>query len=426
MPRTINHPTGRASAARRAAIMGPLVLAIMCVPRTAFGLTPLAVGTAGADLSLAFGIDALFANPAHLALERSDGTEVRLFSVGGGLRSNGLGLTDYRRYSGATLDETDKQAILGRIPLKGQVLTANGDISALAVHSGSWGFALSGFGAASGRVDREVIDLLLHGNADQGDWNFAGSSGQAMAAGKAAISYGTTVWSINRRPLCVGLSAAYLHGLYYSEADNVRADLATQTSGLTGGLTGDWLSATGGWGGSLDLGAAWEPSSRSIISLKVENLINTIHWNRDVRLKHYDLTFADLTVDNFRDSLWVADQSDAPHAAVNRGLPARVRLGFGYGLKRTRLSVEVASSASPWSLDGATPVLSAGMEHHLGSVIPLRLGGSVDKAGNFALGGGAGIHLGPLHWDWSLGINQGVWIGSGRGLAAATTMDIIF
>src|SRR4030042_351703 len=67
------------------------------------------------------------------------------------------------------------------------------------------------------------------------------------------------------------------------------------------GAAADGLTAEGGSGWGLDLGVAWEQSAQSVFSLKLENLIHTISWNRNVEVTHYTLQFEDLTIDNFDD-----------------------------------------------------------------------------------------------------------------------------
>jgi len=402
-----------------------IAVAMLGQRAVASGLTPLETATAGADLGLAFGLDALFANPAQLGINNGPTTQVRLLGIGGGLHSNGLGWSDYRRYNGAVLEEDDKDAILSRIPAGGCLLSAEGQVGALALRHGPWGLAIYGFGSAHGRLDREVLDLLFHGNTGRPDWLFERSDAEGMAAGKISLSHGRTVAHIAGGPLQIGLTLAYLRGLYYARADQVHADLSTQTTGLTGQAAADWLTAAGGSGWSLDIGTAWEPAAGWIASVAAENLVHTIHWNRDVQLKHYELLFDDLTVDNFDDSLWVSHETTEGHGAVDRGLPPTIRAGLARTVSRN-LRVSTAATVSLAERFGATtrPQIAAGAEYMLWSTIPLRTGVALGGPTGFACGWGTGVRWGALAWDLSLRIDRGLWLGGGRGLTCAMAIDL--
>jgi hypothetical protein len=386
--------------------------------------SPLVLSTAGASLGLSDGVEALFANPAHLGITQPTWVQLRVLGAGAGVHSNGLGLDDYRKYNGATLDDDDKSDILAKVPESGLSLWSEGSASALALRAGSWGLAVSGMGSARGNVDRDAIDLVLHGNADQPDWSFENSQGDGLAAWQVAVSHGRQLFSLNGGPVYGGLTASYVRGLYLARADEVRADLATQTTGLTGQATAEWVTADGGTGLGFDAGLAWQARPNLLVSFSAEHLYHSINWNSGTERSHYNLLFEDVTIDNFEDSLWESEEFTEAIGSFNEGLPAHLRLGAGLTAGRTRYSVE----GSVWTADRfaatTTPSFAAAIEHKLGHSLPLRLGMSVGGRSKFAIGCGSGLHLGAFVWDLGIRFDRAIWIGSGSGLSIATAFDL--
>lgn len=401
-----------------------LTLLLLAAATAGRAQSPLSLSTAGASLALSAGVEALQANPAHLAIPRSHWVEFRVIGVGAGLHSNGLGLDDYRRYNGATLNNDDKANILDKIPVDGLSLWSEGAASLLAVRSGAWGLSASGQGSARGDLDREAVDLLLHGNADQPDWSFANSNGQGFASWQIALSHGRQILTLNDGPVYAGLSAAYVRGLYLAEADQVTADLATQTTGLSGQAEAEWITADGGSGFGVDAGLAWQARPNLLISFAASHLYHSINWDSNAERTEYLVVFDDITVDNYSDTLWETSETTESLTSIRQGLPAHLRLGAGLTKGATRYAIE----ASVWTANrfsaSTKPSLSAGMEHKLGRSLPLRFGLSAGGRSEFSVGCGAGLHLGGFALDLGLRFDRAIWIGSGSGLSVATAIDI--
>jgi len=386
--------------------------------------TPLLLSTAGASLALSHGIEALSANPAHLGMPQTTWVQMRVVGVGAGVHTNGLGFDDYRKYNGATLNDDDKSDILSQVPDAGLSLWSEGSATALSLRAGSWGLAASGLGSARGNLDREAIDLILHGNADQPEWIFENSEGDGLASWQVALSHGRQLFTLNGGPVFAGLSAAYVRGLYLASADQVRADIATQTTGLTGDASAEWITATGGTGLGVDAGLAWQARPNLLFSFSAAHLYHTINWDSEVERTRYELTFNDVTVDNFEDSLWSSEEFTESLESFSDGLPAHLRLGAGLTSGSTRYALE----GSVWTRDrfaaSTKPQLSAALEHTLGQSLPLRIGASIGGRSEFAIGCGAGLHFGGFMWDIGIRIDRALWIGNGSGLSAATAIDL--
>jgi len=271
---------------------------------------------------------------------------VRLAGGGGWLSSNGLGFAEYKLYNGAILSDDDKHDILNAIDASGLSLRADAAATALAIHQGRWALAASVVGAGQGRLDRDAVELILFGNAEREEWNLDGSDAEGFAAWQLALSHGRRLATLGGGPLNRGVTAKYLRGLYYGGLSEVRAEPATETTGLTGEGLADLTTSNGGSGFGLDLGASWHPNDKTSIGLKIENVVHRVHWNSEVTVRRYNVQFEDLTLDNFDDSLWVAEDSEHAGAAFGDGLPLTVRFGIGHSFSRTRLALEAAVAGS--------------------------------------------------------------------------------
>lgn len=389
-------------------------------------MTPLATGTAGADLALGFGLDAINGNPAQLALGTAPVTQLRVVNLGGSLSNNGFGFSEYRRYNGTILSDDDKSDILGNIPADGLQVQAEGGISALAFRTGRWALTTSADLSAQGQLDREAFALLLFGNAHQSDWVFDQSSASGLAFWKVALSHGRPIATVRGRPLTVGFSLSYLRGLYYAESQDAQAVLATQDGGLAGNAHADWLTAAGGSGWGMDVGAAWQPTDHALVSLKLENLVHTINWNRDVTLRHFALTFDDLTIGNFDDSLWISEETSEARPSVRTGLPVRLRLGVAREFSRLRVAGEVSASFANRFAASTTPRVASGLEYTPWRPLLVRFGVAAGGPNGFSVGWGLGLRVGPMTLNTAARVDRGLWIGSGRGITGAVALDINF
>jgi hypothetical protein len=407
-----------------APFVGVILVLIALCPTQSQATTALAIATAGADLALASGLDAVSGNPAHLGKPGAIQTQLRLFSVGGGLRSNSLGWSDYRRYNGTTLTADDKSAILDKIPGGGFALTAEAGISALALRVGQWALTTGAVASGRGLMDEDALELLFYGNAHRADWIFEDSDAEGMAAWQIALSHGRRIGSLRNRPLYFGISVAHIRGLYFAEASEASARLATETTGLVGDAAADLTTSTGGSGWGLDLGIAYETGNRSLISLKLENLIHTVQWNRDVTVTHYSLQFDDLTIDNFDDTLWTSDEIEEARGPIRSGLPPHLRLGWGLERDRFQFGLEASAAFAERFAASTKPILAAAVGYWPWSPVHLRTGWAAGGESGITVGWGLGLNLGPVVWNAAVGIDRGLWVGSGRGLSGAMSLDL--
>ena len=96
---------------------------------TGYGDTqPRAMGIAGAYGAMARGAESIYWNPANLAL--SDGPRLSLPGLGMSfiLENNSISISDYNKYNGDFISDSDKSDILNDIDAGGLKFNTDGDV----------------------------------------------------------------------------------------------------------------------------------------------------------------------------------------------------------------------------------------------------------------------------------------------------------
>jgi len=167
----------------------------------------------GAFTGLAKGIDAARYNPANLGLDGYRQNGLELASFGASITNNSFTLADYNNYTGATLSTADKQDIMNKIPTEGLSLNADVEASALSLAMGSFALTFSGVGSADVNLNRDIIDLILNGNAFADTIDLSGSYSDGLSYASAGLSYGRPIYSNGTRQLAVGATFRYFRGI---------------------------------------------------------------------------------------------------------------------------------------------------------------------------------------------------------------------
>ncbi len=402
-----------------ASIFGSIFLLIGALPAGAAPVTPRAVGMANNAFSLATGMEALTENPAALALPKSNSWELRILDATSGFGSNALGFSDYRLYNGAELSEQDKADILAKIPGEGWELGGYAEASAAALRVGSFGARVSGFGAARGNIDREMLEILFWGNELDRTYTSELNSGEVLAAVQFAISYGTYLTNWRGHQVSGGLTFRYLRGLYYAELEQAEGSLVAGYAGVTGSGYATATTAEGGSGLAIDWGTTVELGPRYTLSMTLENVPGFIRWSNKAQTKDYSLIFDGITADNFEDSLWVEEESSTSIPSFTRTIPANFRLGLGKTGTAWKTAATFSVGFENRLASSTRPEAGIGVEYSAISFLPLRAGFTVGGLYGYTVGFGGALHLGVWHLEAATLANGGFWPTRARGLTAS-------
>jgi len=399
-----------ASCAAAAALGSPLSAQLATTPR--------ALGMGGAYVAVARGQEAVFYNPANLALPGNPHASAAAPQLTLGATINGLTFGDLDDLRGFDELSDDQRAdILSRIPDGGTAAEVDVRIPVF-----SMSFRRAMFGVSynlTGRhgVARDVVDLLLNGvqqprllgtNAYDDDAILSQSQGYRASYLDFAAGYAHRVG-----PVSLGVTGHYLRGNRLVRSGAVGIDTVLSVTAPDLRVTYAGVGRKGANGFGLDLGAAIQPIPSLTLSAAVANVVNTLEWKGDPEIRsltmsreNYRTGDPDQLRNDYAASARPLSSADPMLAARARGLAEdldvgatlapTLRLGAAWE-PRTGTTVaagyqgELSDSrlGGPWDRS-----LGIGVQQKV-PVVTLRAGLSTDLDSGTMLGGG--LSLGPLH-----------------------------
>lgn len=370
-------------------------------------LTPRALGMAGASVGLARGEEALFQNPANLALPGTPRWSVSVLqaTVGAGVDGAGFGdLADLLDVD--ALDQPRKDALLAGVPGTGLDGEMEIRVPIAAVQVKQLAFGAAWTGMVRQNLGRDLVDLVLNGyQSGRTDYSVGSTGGTAVSFLDLSAGYARQAG-----PVSVGVAAHYLVGgtLSRSRLFEPRFDLEAED------LSAEYreVYADGGHGWALDVGVAGQPVPGLTLSAAVANIAAGMRWSNDLRTRHVVLGRADFEGDAIDAALTRLDESDegvdpdAVPATVYETaqglydeayLPATLRAGAALELAggRTRLAAAYQDALTAGRMgSGWARAASFGVEQRV-PLATLRAGAATDLDGRAMLSGG--VSLGPVH-----------------------------
>ena len=383
------------------------------------------MGMADSYLLMSSNCEAALANPANLALNGRKNFSLKLLSAGGHVANNSFGISDYKKYNGAYLTESDKQDILNKIPTEGLSFDANAGASALSFSIGTIAVNFDAIGGGRGDISKDPIELALMGNKLGQVVTADGSGGDSWAAASIGVSYGHKLMSRGGFEFLGGATFKYLRGLGYFSAEEMTAEAVTEQTGFAGEGGLMTISSTGGSGYSVDLGLAMQ-GERAQYGLVVRNLISHIKWSKDVEVTLYTFEFSGITVDNMNeDSLITSNDEKVVLGEYDTRPPLEMELGAARKFGKLLTSASLRAGFEETAFVSKTPRLAGGVEYPLVKALDLRSGIAVGGVDAFSLAAGVGFNFGPLQLDLAYASSAKLqpWNGNGAKLALSTILE---
>ncbi|MFO7654539.1 MAG: DUF5723 family protein [Candidatus Krumholzibacteriia bacterium] len=425
---------GRWSGARETAANGKAAAVVALVSATALLLATAgpargqgsarAWGMGGAHTASARGLEAVQFNPANLAF--SPGATVGLAAAGADVRNNAFSLERYNEIMGATLTSADKEQILSEIPAGGLSLDGDVRVSALGLHAGRFAASVHGFAAGRGNLDRDFFDLVLFGNEPGETVDFTDTHGEGHAVGAFTLSGGLPVARTGGALLAIGANLHYLRGIYEMHVERAGGSLATSLDAISGAAVVEALTAEGGHGYAVDLGAALQTGNWTL-GLALDNLASRLVWDRNPERHVYAVTAGDLYL--MHDDLDAAVvSSDTTHVtdAYRTSLPARLRAGASRQLGRVLVAADLTQGLADRAGASTSPRLSAGIELGVAGFLLPRLGMAAGGDRGFSSAAGLGLAIGCWRLDLAAVNSGGLAAGSSRGVGFAAGSSLVF
>jgi hypothetical protein len=398
----------------------------MCLTGTALadGMVR-AWGMSMAHTAVGRGLGAVDWNPANLALDQ--GLAVGIASAAADVNNNAFSLYRYNEIAGGTLSEFDKQWILDEIPAEGLNLAADVHASALGLRMGPFAVTARGLGGASGNLDRDFFNLVLLGNQVGESVSFDDTQGEGYAVGAATVSFATPLWTSYWGRLSAGFNVSYLQGIFEMHVEEASGSFVTNFTEIQGHADAAVVTAMGGNGWGMDLGLALQAPRGWVLGLVVDNLLGTVHWNRDVERHLFEVDADSINVmqDDFDAAVTQTDTTLSIDPYSQR-LPRRLRLGASNQFGRWLLAADLSQGLENRAGVSNRPQLSCGTEFRVLSWIHPRAGFTVGGLSRQSLAVGLGVLAGPWRLDLAA-LNRGTLVpGDGKGLALAVGTSLEF
>lgn len=379
-------------------------------------------GVSGAYAAMALGHEAVDWNPALLGMPTSPLVSLGLPRVNLGWSMVGVSggsLLNILR-DGADITDNDRLDFLADIPADGMEVRGDAYIPWLGFNVGPLAVGVSTTVLAGGSVGREFLDLLLYtrqyGDIDPtklAQYRVGNTAGRQATFTTIKAGYGQALDEILPLPfpVSVGATVRYVHGhsLSRTRIFEPHVDLAAQdlfVSVLA-------VSAPGGQGYGLDLGAAARPIPGLTLSFAIDNFMQSMTWSEDLEIRGDalagseigELDLGDLS-ERFEARPYDPNSSSLEAYEVAREIyteaffPVVVRMGAAYELGGTTLGATYSSVKGEGDLHLGWPrYVAVGVEQKLPifSIVAVRAGLASSLSGATALSGGASLRLGPVH-----------------------------
>ncbi|MFQ5498380.1 MAG: DUF5723 family protein [Candidatus Zixiibacteriota bacterium] len=379
-----------------------------------------------ASMGLAAGVDAARFNPANLGFHQFRLTQVELLNVGVNVSNNAFTLGDYNNYSGAFLTDADKTELLDKVPDEGLSLSGDVEASAFSFAFGSFVFSASGVGAADVDINKELVDLALHGNSFADTIRVEGSYSDAVAYASFGLSYGRKVYTSGTRELSLGGTVKYLRGIGVEKIVELNGLASTEVSGFAGSGNMIVHTASGGRGYGLDMGAALKIDNNYTAGISIKNIVSSISWNNQPEEHGYLFSFDTVTVDNMGDSFVVSDDYTRDIASFSTTVPSTMTIGLANTSGKLVWAVDWEQGFSTRAGSSTKPRVGAGLQYSHWKYLPLRTGFSVGGSKNTAFSFGSGIDLGTFYLDYAIVTGSSLTANSSKGLNFAVTTGLRF
>ncbi|MCP4567760.1 MAG: conjugal transfer protein TraF [FCB group bacterium] len=386
-----------------------------------------ATAMGGAYTSLAKGSDGTYFNPANLGFSALQQNGVQIVGVGVAISNNSFSLDDYNSYTGATLSQSDKDELLGKIPTEGLKVRADAEASVFGVSMANFAVSISAIAATEINLGRAPLELLLNGNtlADTIDLN--GMYGEGYGLGAVNFSYGQRIYKNVDRQLSIGGTFKYLKGFGYEEVTEMNGEAVTLATGFEGAGSLVSRTATGGAGYALDLGASLQISRNYTVGVSLFNFLSSIKWDKDTEEHRFQFNFDTLTVVNMGDDdLITSSDTTVEIGSFNSSLPSTIKVGLAKTNGKLLWAVDWEQGFRTAPGSSTTPRISSGAEYRLLSFLPLRAGFALGGKPGTTFSGGMGFDLSLFYLDFAVASMNAISGASGKGLNFAVNTGLRF
>jgi hypothetical protein len=363
-----------------------------------------ATGLGGAFTARAQGYNAVYWNPANLAMPGNPGFSLSIGAVDGNAGIKPLDYTSLSKYFGKNVPHEVREQWLADIEKEG---AERGDlfgaVTGIGLNIGRLGLQVAAKSVSQLDVAPGAMEALLFGNAGR-DSTFHelpldGSRIRSTAFSTAAVSYGMPFGLIPLPNFSLGFTGKFIKG----QGVMVARDAGSAIDSLP-----DWLFPTvitndstrqdltgAGSGFGLDIGAAWTiPGFRFGVS--VQNVMNTFRWDTttmELREATGYLNYGGNDATKGAPQAYDLAPADLREEVAGMRFKPVIAAGVAMDwIPTMTLSADIRQQVAGGIEVGPESLLAAGAEWRIIPLLPLR-GGVQMMTGGFGISGGVGLRL---------------------------------
>lgn len=399
-----------------------------------FGPGPRALGTGGAFVGLARGFEAVYWNPANLALPDAPSSSFGLVHPAAAAAVLGPDIREFGILAESAPTATSQAAFLAAVPATGLKLRTDVTIPWVSFSAGAFGVGVASTALAEADASRDLLELYLDARDDGlldgarlGSYRVGDTGYRDAAFTEVVAAYGMPL-QIDGTPVTFGIGARAVVG---HRLDRGRLfEPVVEMDHLV--LSGIALRSGGGRGFGFDVGVSARPAQGLTVGVAVQNVFHRMRWDEDLQVLGGDVTTTELDEDGLETLLdrfeaRPFDPTAAPLEAyeVARGFlteayqPRVLRAGAGYQRGGSSAGLTVSSTVGGGDLHAGWPrYIAVGVEQRL-YLLELRAGYANSLSGASALTVGSGLRMGSVQ----LMASAARILGSGEPSATAEVTE---
>ena len=384
-------------------------------------VSPRALGMGGAYLGAARGYEALFLNPANLALPDNPRWSIAFPQVTAGGTILGPSFQDLPDLYTALDDGGSVDEFLAKIPESGTEahFDVRAPLATLQIGRMALGVNYGSIGQHS--IGKDIIELFVEGYEEgRSDYTVGNTVGSRLTYWDVALGYGQKVG-----PLSLGVTGHYLRAgtalqsrMYEPQVDLENRDIEVNYVAVL---------ARGGSGYAVDFGAALQPLRTVTLSGSVSSAVSKLEWSEDLLVRDFVLDRATIdtmgmlnlakaysateeALDPTRSSLRALETAEGLYHDAY--LPATAHVGANWmPFSRTNVGAAYREQLTSGRLAGRWDrEVSVGIQQRL-PLIVVRAGYATNLEEGRMISGG--VSLGPMQLG-AAHLDDGVYEGSPR------------
>ncbi len=426
-----------------------IILLILIISCPLIGQTrrdPRAMALAGAYGMLARGPFVVDYNPANLALEDQYRSYRVWFGLNTSFTNNFLSLKRYQEYNGKDFEANDgklKQQFLDQIPPNGWRIFTDVHIPIPYLNFSRYNKAFTSDVIAIGDIGlpEGLVRFLFEGNPikEKLDMDF---KEEFLLMNQYAYTFAFPV-----KKLYMGVSLKYLQGINYFgiNPDSSYGYITTHFSAGRNYMVGEgyylFQQSVGGQGYAMDLGITTREINGYHLGLSFTNLFGRIIWNKNTLVSRlidkkgfiedgsgraYWFKVNEARMDKLFGSNKFSSIFPGGNKAINDSsefvmrYPTLLRFSFSKWLDEgAQLAMDFVVGFEDRFYSFGAWKWSTGFEFTNNPRIPIRAGVSFGGWKHLELTFGSGYNVGFIHFNWALGLNQGLWFSTAKGINIA-------